>query len=80
MTRGGKRLVCADQRSAAFMWRLRNAFSRVARVSCQVGCGLYRPGSIGMKSFMGLPKTHCAGESLVSGSGVLRYWRIARCS
>ena len=37
-------------------------------------------GSIGIKSFMGLPKTHCAGESSVSGSGVLRYWRIARCS
>ena len=40
--------------------------------------GMYRPGNMGMKSFMGLPKTHCAGDSLVSGSGVLRYCRIAR--
>ena len=30
-----------------------------------------------MKSLMGRPNTHCAGESLVLASGVLRYWRMA---
>ena len=34
---------------------------------------------MGIKSLMGLPKTHIAGESLVSASGVLRYCSIARC-
>ena len=33
-----------------------------------------------MKSLMGRPNTHCAGESLVLASGVLRYWRMARWS
>ena len=40
-------------------------------------CGRYWPGRIGMRSLMGLPKTHIAGESLVLGSGVFLYWRIA---
>ena len=30
-----------------------------------------------MKSLIGLPKTHIAGESYVAGSGVLRYCSIA---
>ena len=30
-----------------------------------------------MKSLIGLPKTHCAGDSLVFGSGVLRYCKMA---
>ena len=38
---------------------------------------MYRPGSIGIKSLMGLPKTHCAGDRLVFGSAVLRYCKIA---
>ena len=33
-----------------------------------------------MKSRIGQPKTHWAGDNFVSGSGVLRYWRMARCS
>ena len=32
-----------------------------------------------MKSFMGLPKTHSAGDSCVFGSGMFRYWRTACC-
>ena len=32
-----------------------------------------------MKSLIGLPNTHWAGDSFVFGSGVLRYWRMARC-
>ena len=32
-----------------------------------------------MKSLIGQPKTHWAGESLVLGSGVFRYWRMACC-
>ena len=35
------------------------------------------PGSTGMKSLIGLPNTHMAGDSLVSGSGVFLYCRIA---
>jgi hypothetical protein len=30
-----------------------------------------------MKSLIGRPKMHSAGESFVVGSGVFRYWRIA---
>ena len=33
-----------------------------------------------MKSLIGWPNTHWAGDNFVSGSGVLRYWRMARCS
>ena len=39
-----------------------------------------RPGRIGMKSLIGRPNTHWAGDNFVSGSGVLRYWRMARCN
>ena len=77
---GGSRLVCSDHLSDARMCRLRKASSRADRVSLHVGWGLYRPGRIGMKSFIGLPKTHCAGDSLVVGSGVFRYCSIPRCS
>ena len=35
---------------------------------------------MGMKSLIGLPNTHWAGESFVLGSGVLRYWSMACCS
>ena len=41
---------------------------------------MYRPGRMGMKSLIGRPNTHWAGDNFVSGSGVLRYWRMARCS
>ena len=44
---------------------------------CYVGCGRYLSGRIGMKSLMGWPKRHIAGESLVSWLGVLRYCNIA---
>ena len=30
------------------------------------------PGRTGVKSLIGLQKTHCAGDSFVLGSGVLR--------
>jgi hypothetical protein len=71
--------VCSDQRSDACMWRFLRACSLADRVSLHVGWGMYRPGNMGMKSLMGLPKTHCAGDRLVFGSGVLRYCRIAHC-
>ena len=32
-----------------------------------------------MKSLIGLPNTHCAGDSFMLGSGVLRYWSMACC-
>ena len=49
MTRGGSRLVCSDQCSAAFMCLFLRASSLATSVSRQVLCGLYLPGSIGMK-------------------------------
>ena len=33
-----------------------------------------------MKSLIGLPNTHRAGDSFVAGSGVFQYWSMARCS
>ena len=69
--------MCSAQASAVRMWRLRRASSLAVSVSRHVTCGLYLPGGIGMKSRMGRPKTHIAGDSFVSGSGVLRYWSIA---
>ena len=41
---------------------------------------MYRPGRIGMKSLIGRPNTHWAGDNFVSGSGVLRYWRMVHCN
>lgn len=40
------------------------ASSRATSVSRQVSCGLYLPGSIGMKSLIGRPNTHIAGDKL----------------
>ena len=75
---GGRCRVCSDKRSAACICRFRKASSRERRVSCQVGWGLYLPGWMGMKSRMGRPKTHIAGDRPVSLSGVLQYWSMAR--
>ena len=78
--RRGSFLVCSFQCSASFMCLFLCTSSWAASVSCQVGCGLYLPGRIGIKSLMGQPITHWAGDSLVLGSGVLRYCRIAHWS
>ena len=32
-----------------------------------------------MKSLIGLPNTHLAGDSFVAGSCVFRYWSMAHC-
>ena len=48
---------------ADFMCRFLNAASLASRVSFQVGWGWYLPCGIGMKSFMGRPNTHIAGDS-----------------
>jgi hypothetical protein len=69
-TRGGSFFVCSDHRSAAFMRRFHKASSLAASVSLQVGCGLYRPGRMGIWR-------RRTGDSFVSVSGELRYWRIA---
>ena len=78
MARGGSRFVCSDHRSVARMCRFLRASSLAAKDPCQVSWGLYLPGSIGMKSLIGLPNMHIAGDSLVSLSGVLRYCSMAR--
>ena len=39
---------------------------------------MYFPGWIGMKSLIGRPNMHIAGDSRVSRSGVFRYCRMAR--
>jgi hypothetical protein len=67
-TRGGSFFVCSDHRSAAFMRRFHKASSLVASMSLQVGCGLYRPGR------MGIWRRRTGDRSV---SGELRYWRIA---
>ena len=77
--KGGSLLVCSDHLSAAFICLFLRAFSLAARVSLQVGWGMEGPGKTGMKSLIGLPNTHWAGDSFVSGFGVLRYWSMARC-
>ena len=64
----GTRWVCSAQRSAAFMWRLRRASSRACRDCRHVSCGRQRPGKMGIRSLMGQPKTHWAGDNLVSRS------------
>ena len=43
---------------------------------CLVRVVLTREG--GMRSHVGLPKMHVAGDTLVSWSGVFLYWRMAR--
>ena len=60
------------------MWRFLGASFRLDRVSCKVWSGKYFPGWIGIKSRIGRPKIHMAGDSRVSLSGVLRYCRMAR--
>ena len=61
----------SDQYSAARICLFLSASSRVERVSRQVSCGLYPPGSIGMMSLTGRPNTLEAADNLMSGSGVL---------
>ena len=77
--RGGNLLVCTVHRSASFMCLFLRASSVAARVSLQVGWGMLRPGSMSMKSLIGKPNTHWAGDSFVTGSGVFQYWSMARC-
>ena len=69
--------MCSLKISASLMWRFLKASSRASLVSSQVRWGVYRPGRMGIKSLMGLPKRHEAGDSLVSLSGVFLYWSIA---
>ena len=77
--RGGNLWVCTVHGSASFMCLFLRASSLAARMSLQVGWGMQWPGSMGMKSLIGLPKTHWAGNSFVAGSGVFRYCSMARC-
>ena len=51
--------------------------SLLLSVSTHVVSGSYWPGNIGIKSLMGPPKRHMAGEGPVWESGLLQYWRIA---
>ncbi len=76
--RGGNRRVCSDHVSIMQICRLRRASSLAVSVSCHVAWGWYFPGRTGMKSRIGWPKTHIAGEILVTGSGVFLYCRMAR--
>jgi len=71
---GNKFLVCP---SCCSMWRCRRAISLKFKESLHVGWGWYFPGRIGIRSLIGRPYKHIAGESLVLGSGVFRYCKIA---
>ena len=75
--RGTRVLVPWSSLSAHLRCLWRRASSRLERVSRQVGCGIYFPGWIGIKSRMGRPNIHWAGETWVSRSGVFRYCRMA---
>ena len=70
--------MCSDNLSHVFWCLFLSASSLATNVSRHVGCGRYRPGWIGIKSLMGLPKTHMAGDNPVSLSGVFRYCSMAR--
>ena len=72
--------MCSASLSLIFACLLRSAASLNFRVSCQVECGLYCIGRIGMKSLIGLSKIHCAGDSFVEGSGVFLYCKTALCT
>ena len=73
----GSDFVCCDQYSCAAMFLFLKAFSLSSVDSIHVLCGRYLPGRIGMRSLVGLPKMHIAGDCFVAGSGAFRYWRIA---
>ena len=74
------RLVCSLLYSCVLICLLRSASSRARSVSRQVSWGRYLPGITGMKSRIMRPNTHIAGDIFVSGSGVLRYCKTARCT
>ena len=78
MTRAGRWRVCSVKRSESRRWRCRSAISLEQSVSCHVGWGWYLPGCMGIKSLIWRPKTHIAGDSPVSLSGVFLYWSMAR--
>jgi len=65
---GDRALVCLLHLSCWSMWWCLSASSLKFRESLQVGCGWHFPGRIGIRSLIGLPKTHMAGEILVVGS------------
>ena len=71
-------LVCSDHLSTVHMCLFLRASSHVFRVSHQVLCEVSCPRSIGIKSLVGLPNMHSAGDSLVSLSGQFLYCSIAR--
>ena len=72
--------VCARSHSfsADLMCLLRSAVSRASMVSRHVPFGWYLPGRMGIRSLIGRPKTHWAGDNFVVWSGVLRYINMAR--
>ena len=75
---GGNCLVCCVHHSAARIWRFLRASSLLFNISIHVGWGSYLPGRIGIKSFMGLPNKHIAGDPICE-SGVMWYWSMALC-
>ena len=74
---GESSLVCSVQRSWARLCLWRRVVSLCDRLSCHVGWGWYFPGTRGMRSLVGRPKRHVAGDCLVAE---LRYWSMARCT
>lgn len=58
---GGGHLVCSFQLSTVFVCQFLTVSSLHTIVSCHVGWGLYLPGNMDMKSFIGQLKMHAAG-------------------
>ena len=71
-------MVCSDHLLSAMACLWLSAFSRMSRFCVHILCGSNLPGGAGMRSLTGLPKINIAGDILVAGSGVFRYWRTAR--
>lgn len=77
ITSGGNRFVCSDNFSATFMCPFRKDSFLFDRVSRHISCGLQQLGIMDIKSRIGRPNTHIAGDNFVVLSGVLRYRKIA---
>ncbi len=78
MWRGGSFLECSAHVSRDLACRCLRAASLCAVTALQVGVGWYFPSRTGSRSLICLPKMIWAGDSLVTGSGVLRNVRTAR--
>ena len=77
MRRGGSLLECSDHVSRDLAWRCLSVASLCSVTARHVGMGWYLPSRTGSRSLICRPNMIWAGDSLVTGSGVLRKVRTA---